>query len=167
MNFKKQFFYFLLFPLWGLGGCGVQQGGYIIDDYLIVPTEATNTVGTKNLNVFVFENDLTTPPIEYFLTEKYTLASYQTREFWITTPTKDRLYFKVLDKDETQKFLDLSQYGARIQETKGNRDISQSKYLAFSLTDENGEDCLSEKSLFYNIAIQYLKNLKEEYLRKR
>lgn len=165
MKLKKVYF---LFSILCFLSCGsIQQGGYIIDDYLIVPTEATNNIGTKKLNVFVFENDLTTPPIEYFLTEKYTLASYQTREFWITTPTKDRLYFKVLDKDETQKFLDLSQYGARIQETKGNRDISQSKYLAFSLTDENGEDCLSEKSLFYNVAMKYLKNLKEEYLRQR
>lgn len=167
MTLKKSIFYFLFSILFFISCGSVQQGGYIIDDYLIVPTEATNNIGTKNLNVFVFENDLTTPPIEYFLTEKYELPSYQTREFWINTPTKDRLYFKVLDKDETEKFLDLSQYGARIQETKGNRDISQSKYLAFSLTDENGEDCLSEKSLFYNIAIQYLKNLKEEYLRKR
>lgn len=167
MNFKKQFFYFLLFPLWGLGGCGVQQGGYIIEDYLIVPTEATNTIGTKNLNVFVFENDLTTPPIELFLAEKYTLPTYQTREFWVTTDTKERLYIKVLERDEIEKFLDLSQYGARIQETKGNRDITQSKYLALSVTDENGDDCLSDKSLFYNVATKYLKNLKDEYLRKR
>lgn len=165
MNFKKLFFLCSFFFLLNCGS--IQQGGYIIDDYLIVPTEATNNIGTKKLNVFVFENDLTTPPIEYFLTEKYTLASYQTREFWITTPTKDRLYFKVLDKDETEKFLDLSQYGARIQETKGNRDITQSKYLALSVTDENGQDCLSDKSLFYNVATKYLKNLKDEYLRKR
>src|SRR5690554_361798 len=165
MNLKKLFvlcsFFFLL-------NCGsVQQGGYIIDDYLIVPTEATNNIGTKNLNVFVFENDLTTPPIELFLTEKYKLQTYQTREFWVTTDTKERLYIKVLERPEIENFLDLSQYGARIQETKGNRDIRQSKYLAFSVTDENGEDCLSEKSLFYNIATQYLKKLKDEYLHKR
>lgn len=167
MNFKKQFFYFLLFPLWGLGGCGVQQGGYIIDDYLIVPTEVKNNIGTKNLNVFVFENNLSTPPIEFFLVEKYKLETYQVREFWVTTDTKERLYIKLLDKDETEKFLDLSQYGAKIQETKGNRDITQSKYLAISVTDENGDDCLSDKSLFYNVATKYLKNLKDEYLLKR
>lgn len=165
MNFKKLFFLCSFFFLLNCGS--IQQGGYIIDDYLIVPTEATNTVGTKNLNVFVFENDLTTPPIEFFLAEKFQLETYQTREFWVTTPTKDQLYIKVLERDEIEKFLDLSQYGARIQETKGNRDIRQSKYLALSVTDENGEDCLSEKSLFYNVATKYLKNLKDEYLRKR
>jgi len=146
---------------------GVRQTGYIIDDYLIVPTEATNTIGTKNICVFVFENDLTTPPIELFLSEKYNLQNYQTREFWITTKTKDKFYIKVLDRSETEKFLDLSQYGAKTQETKGNRDITQSKYLAIAVADQNGEDCLSEKSLFYNIATQYLKNLKDEYLPKR
>lgn len=166
MNFKKSIFYFLFSILFFLGGCGVQQGGYIIDDYLIVPSEATNSVGTKNLNLFVFENDLTTPPIEYFLAEKFTLPSYQVREFGITTDTKDKLNLKVLERDEVEKFLDLSQYGARVQETKGNRDITQSKYLALSLTDENGDDCLSEQSLFYNVATKYLKNLKDEYLRK-
>ncbi|MGE4347855.1 MAG: hypothetical protein AB7D46_10635 [Flavobacteriaceae bacterium] len=165
MNLKKLFFICFSFFLLNCGS--IQQGGYIIDDYLIVPTEATNTIGTKNLNVFVFENDLTTPPIELFLAEKFQLETYQTREFWVTTPTKDRLYIKILERDEIEKFLDLSQYAARIQETKGNRDIRQSKYLALSVTDENGEDCLSEKSLFYNIATQYLKNLKDEYLRKR
>src|SRR5690554_1628427 len=165
MKLKKVYF---LFSILCFLSCGsIQQGGYIIDDYLIVPTEATNNIGTKKLNVFVFENDLTTPPIELFLAEKFQLETYQTREFWVTTPTKDQLYIKVLERDEIEKFLDLSQYGARIQETKGNRDIRQSKYLALSVTDENGEDCLSEKSLFYNIATQYLKNLKDEYLRKR
>lgn len=165
MNFKKVFVLYSLFFF--LMSCGsIQQGGYIIDDFLIVPTEATNSIGTKNLNLFVFENDLTTPPIEFFLTEKFQLETYQTREFWVTTPSKNRFYIQVFERDEIEKFLDLSQYAARIQETKGNRDIRQSKYLALSVTDESGEDCLSEKSLFYNIATQYLKNLKDEYLRK-
>jgi len=146
---------------------GIRQTTYIIEDYLIVPTEATNTIGTKNIYVFVFENDLTTPPIELFMSEKYNLQSYPAQEFWIITSTKDRLYIKVLDRSETENFLDLSQYGAKIQETKGNRDLLQSKYLAISVADENGEDCLSEKSLFYNIVTQYLKNIKDEYLRKR
>src|SRR5690554_2087217 len=165
MNLKKLFFLFSFFLLISCGT--LQQGGYIIDDFLIVPTEATNNISTKNLNVFVFENDLTTPPIELFLAEKYNLDQYLVREFWVTTPTKDRLYIKLLDRDETEKFLDLSQYAARNQETKGNRDIRQSKYLAISVADEHGQDCLSEKSLFYNVATQYLKKLKDEYLRKR
>jgi len=165
---RLKIFVFLCFCLLLFLYCtSLRQTSYIIDDYLIVSTEATNIIGTKNLCVFVFENDLTTPPIELFLSERYNLPSYPAREFWITTSTKDRLYIKVLDRSETEKFLDLSQYGAKIQETKGNRDLSQSKYLAISVADENGEDCLSEKSLFYNIATQYLKNLKYDYLRKR
>jgi|SRR5690554_4717561 len=165
MDLKKLFFLCSFFFLLNCGS--IQQGGYIIDDYLIVPTEATHTIGTKNLNVFVFENNLSTPPIELFLAEKYTLETYQTREFWVTTPTKERLYIKLLDRAETEKFLDLSQYGSRIQENRGNRDITQSKFLALSVTDENGDDCLSNNSLFYNITTQYLKKLKDEYLRKR
>jgi len=163
MILKNALYCFSLF----LCSCSVRQTGYIIDDYLIVPTEATNTIGSQNLCVFVFENDLTTPPMELFLSEKYNLSSYQTREFWVTTNTKDRLYIKILNRSETEKFLDLSQYGAKTQETKGNKDIRQGKYLALSVTDQNGEDCLSEKSLFYNIATQYLKNLKDEYLHKK
>lgn len=165
MNLKKLFFLCSFFFFLGCGS--VQQGGYIIEDFLIVPSEATNNISTKKINLFVFENDLTTPPIEYFLTDKFALETYQTREFWVTTETKDRLYIKLLDKEETEKFLDLSQYGARVQETKGNRDITQSKYLAFSITDESGQDCLKENSLYYNIAINYLKRLKDDYLKKR
>lgn len=163
MNLKKLFFLFSFILFLSCGS--LQQGGYIIDDFLIVPTEATNNIGTKNLNVFVFENDLTTPPIELFLAEKYKLETYQTREFWVEE-NKDRFYIKVLDRHETEKYLDLSQYGAQIQETKGNRDINQSKFLAISITDESGTDCLSPKSLYYNIAVKFLEKLKKEYLRK-
>src|SRR5690554_3753360 len=166
MNFKKVFVLYSLFFF--LMSCGsIQQGGYIIDDFLIVPTEATNSIGTKNLNLFVFENDLTTPPIEFFLTEKFQLETYQTREFWVTTPSKNRFYFQLFERDQMHKLLDWSQYAAQIHETKGNRDIIQSKYLALSLTDESGEDCLSERSLFYNRARQYLRSLKAESLRTR
>jgi hypothetical protein len=163
MNLKKIYF---LFSILCFLSCGnLQQGGYIIDDFLIVPTEATNNIGTKNLNVFVFENDLTTPPIELFLAEKYKLETYQTREFWVED-NKERFYIKVLDRHETERYLDLSQYGAQNQETKGNRDINQSKFLAISITDESGADCLSQKSLYYNIAVKFLQKLKKEYLRK-
>jgi hypothetical protein len=163
MNLKKIYF---LFSILCFLSCGnLQQGGYIIDDFLIVPTEATNNIGTKDLNVFVFENDLTTPPIELFLAEKYKLETYQTREFWVED-NKERFYIKVLDRHETERYLDLSQYGAQNQETKGNRDINQSKFLAISITDESGADCLSQKSLYYNIAVKFLQKLKKEYLRK-
>lgn len=163
MNLKKIYF---LFSILCFLSCGnLQQGGYIIDDFLIVPTEATNNIGTKNLNVFVFENDLTTPPIELFLAEKYKLETYQTREFWVED-NKERFYIKVLDRHETERYLDLSQYGAQNQETKGNRDINQSKFLAVSITDESGADCLSQKSLYYNIAVKFLQKLKKDYLRK-
>lgn len=164
MNLKKLF---LLCSFFFLLNCGsIPQGGYIIDDYLIVPTEITNTIGTNKLHVFVFENDLTSPAIEYFLVDKFDLPSYQVREFWVTTEAKERFYIKLLDKIETEKYLDLSQYGSRIVETKGNRDLTQSKFLAFAITDENGDDCLQDNSLFYNIATKYLKKLKDEYLRK-
>lgn len=163
MNLKKLFFLYSFLLLLSCGN--LQQGGYIIDDYLIVPTEATNNIGTKNLNVFVFENDLTTPPIELFVAEKYKLETYQTREFWVEE-NKDRFYIKVLDRHETERYLDLSQYGAQIQETKGNKDINQSKFLAISISDESGADCLSQKSLYYNIAVKFLQKLKKEYLRK-
>jgi hypothetical protein len=163
MNLKKIYF---LFSILCFLSCGnLQQGGYIIDDFLIVPTEATNNIGTKDLNVFVFENDLTTPPIELFLAEKYKLETYQTREFWVED-NKERFYIKVLDRHETERYLDLSQYGAQIQETKGNKDINQSKFLAISISDESGADCLSQKSLYYNIAVKFLQKLKKEYLRK-
>src|SRR5690606_5758707 len=114
MKLKK---IYVLFSFFFFLNCGyLPRGCFSTGDLLIVPSEASNNISTKKLNLFVFENDLTTPPIEYFLTEKFTLENYQTREFWVTTDTKDRLYIKFLDKEETEKFLDLSQYGARVQE---------------------------------------------------
>src|SRR5690606_4353383 len=163
MNLKKLFFLFSFFLLLSCGT--LQQGGYIIDDFLIVPTEATNNIGTKHLNVFVFENDLITPQIEWLLAEKYKLETYQIRKSRVED-NKELFYIKVLDRHETERYLDVSQYGAQNQETKGNRDINQSKFLAISITDESGTDCLSQKSLYYNIAVKFLQKLKKEYLRK-
>src|SRR5690606_17865495 len=100
MYLKKIYF---LFSILCFLSCGnLQQGGYIIDDFLIVPTEATNNIGTKNLNVFVFENDLATPPIELFLAEKYKLETYQTRGFGVGV-TKERFHLKVYGQSEIER----------------------------------------------------------------
>lgn len=162
----KIFFQLAVLSLVLLCCSSIPQGNYFIDDYLVVPTQASNSAGSKNLNVFVFENDLSTPPIELYLANRFALDNYQTREFWVETSTKDRLFVKLLDKSETEKYLDLSQYAANIQETKGNRDLSQCKYLAFAVTDERGDDALRNNSLYYQIATHYLKKLKDDYLRK-
>ena len=40
---------------------------------------------------------------------------------------------------------------------------STEKFIGISMITDANEDCLKENSLFYNIALKYLKNLKDEY----
>ena len=39
----------------------------------------------------------------------------------------------------------------------------QRKFIAISMINDRNEDCLAENSLFKNMAVNYLKKLKEEY----
>ena len=42
---------------------------------------------------------------------------------------------------------------------------NQSDFIVLSVVNDKNEDCLKDNSLYQNIVIKYLKNLKEEYLR--
>ena len=152
----------LLMIFYFLQSCVVTQPAYQIDDYYIAQN-GKDVLGTKPLNAFIFENNLKNLPFEQFLAIKYKLDNYLTREFWITI---DNNKFKLLiyDLAEFDKYFGTTNFAAVNQENIANIVGGQPKFIAISMISDANEDCLSDKSIFQNLAINYLKNLKNEYI---
>lgn len=157
----KRFLLFLtIFYL--LQSCIGVRAGYQIDDYY-VSENGKDILGTKPLNAFIFENNLKNLPFEQFLTVKYKLDNYLTREFWVTI---DQNKYKILVYDfaEFDKYFGTTNFAAVNQENIANIVGGQPKFIAISMINDANEDCLSDKSIFQNMAINYLKKLKDEYI---
>ena len=69
------------------------------------------------------------------------------------------------DNDEFEKYIGTSNYTALNQETEANKTGNGSKFIAISMISSKNEDCLKTDSLYQNIAISYLKKLKDDYLK--
>lgn len=152
----------LLVIFYFLQSCIVTQPAYQIDDYYI-SENGKEILGTKPLNAFVFENNLKNLPFEQFLAVKYKLDNYLTRDFWITIDN-NRYKLLIYDFAEFDKYFGTNNFTPVNQENIANIVGGQPKFIAISMINDANEDCLSDKSIFQNMAINYLKNLKNEYI---
>lgn len=152
----------ILLIIFILQSCVGARTGYMINDYYI-SENGKEVLGTKPLNAFIFENNLTNLPFEQFLAVKYKLDNYLSREFWITIDD-NRYKLIIYENSEFDKFFGYSNFAAVNQENIANIVGGQPKFIAISVINEFNEDCLSEKSIFRNITATYLKNLKDEYI---
>lgn len=157
---KRILFFLMTFLM--LQSCIGAKAGYQIDDYY-VSENGKEVLGTKPLNAFIFENNLKNLPFEQFLAVKYKLDSYLTRDFWITIDN-NRYKLLIYDYAEFDKYFGTANFAAVDQENIANIVGGQSKFIAISIINDANEDCLSDKSIFQNMAINYLKKLKGEYI---
>lgn len=159
-NFKRIYLVFIL--LFAIQSCITTKAAFQIDDFYIAPN-GTELLGTKPLNAFIFENNLTNLPFEQFLANKFKLNNTLSREFWITI---DRSKYKLIiyDNAEFDKYFGYANFAAVNQENLANIVGGQPKFIAISMVNEFNEDCLSDKSMLQNVSTIYLKNLKDEYI---
>ena len=142
--------------------CVGARAGYQIDDYYI-SENGKEILGTRPLNAFIFENNVTNLPFEQFLAVKFELNNLLSREFWITI---DGSKYKLIiyENSEFDKYFGFSNFAAVEQENIANIVGGQPKFIAISMVNEFNEDCLSAKSMLQNVSTIYLKNLKDEYI---
>jgi len=152
----------ILLIIFILQSCIGAKAGYQIEDYYIAEN-GKEILGTKPLNAFIFENNVTNLPFEQFLAIKYKLDNYLTREFWINIDGA-RYKMIVYENSEFDKYFGISNFAAKNQENIANIVGGQPKFIAISMISEFNEDCLSNKSILQNMATTYLKNLKDEYI---
>lgn len=145
-----------------LQSCVGARASIQIPDYIIVPDGIEN-IGGKNLNAFIFENNVRANlQFEQFLAAKYKSANYFEREIWITIEG-DKYKLIVYDNSDFEKYFSSQDYSPINEETKNDR-YSQRKFIAVSMISSRNEDCLAEGSLLQNISINYLRELKNEYI---
>ncbi|AWI25106.1 hypothetical protein [Flavobacterium pallidum] len=136
----------------------------VINDYVVLP-EGKEVVGGKApLNAFIFET-LTKPfAFQNFIMEKYRTDDLRAPEFWVTI---DGSKYKVLvyDNNELEKYFHVSEFIQTNFDTNPDNN-NRPKFIAVSMINEYNEDCLQENSLYYNVAVNFLKTLKQEYYKR-
>jgi len=155
-------FLIILMAFLVLQSCNASRAAYQIEDYYI-SENGKEILGTKPLNAFLFENNLKNLPFEQFLAVKYKLDNYLTRELWITIDN-NKYKLIIYDHLEFDKYFGTSNFAVVNQENIANIVGGQPKFIAISVINEFNEDCLSYKSIFQNVTINYLRNLKNEYI---
>ncbi|WP_237421236.1 hypothetical protein [Flavobacterium sp. Sd200] len=133
-----------------------------IEDYVLLEN-GKPVLGKENgLTAFMFENNLRKIPFQQFIAEKYNLGNYVDVSYDVTV---EGYRFKVFlyENAEVEKYFNTSQFMVTMNETEPNIKGSTAKFIALSVINNTNEDCLAEGSLFQQIAIKYLKSLKDEY----
>lgn len=152
----------LLILFFVLQSCVGVQATVQIPDYIIVANGKEN-LGGKNLNAFIFENNVKANlQFEQYLAAKYKSANYFEREIWVTI-SGDKYKLIVYDNSDFEKYFNSQNYSPINEEAKNDR-YSQRKFIAVSMISSRNEDCLAEGSLLQNISINYLRDLKNEYI---
>lgn len=141
--------------------CGGLQQRVSIADYILV-SNGKEVIGNKNLNAFIFENNLMKLPIEQFLAAKFNTNNYTQNDFWITID-KDKYKIMIYDKADYEKYFIIYNFAVVNVEPQNIKSIDQRAFIAISMINSNNEDCLDDNSLYQNIAVNYLKKLKDEF----
>ena len=111
----------------------------------------------------MFENNPRKIPFQQFVADKYNVGSYHDINYSVTIDGR-RYQVYVYENSDIEKYFDTSQFMVTNIETEANIVGSTAKFIALSMTNASNEDCLAENSLFRNVAVKYLKQLKDEYL---
>lgn len=156
----KGFFVFLMMMV--TVSCVTPLHTVEINDYVLLENGKEILGREKGLTAFIFENDQKKIPFRQFIIQKFKLGYTQEISFYTII---DGHRFKVLlyENSEVEKYFDTSQFMITNFETEPNRVGSTANFIALSVTDDYNEDCLSEESLYRNIVVKYLRELKIEY----
>lgn len=158
--FLKGFLVFLMLST--TVSCVTQRHGVEIQDYVLVENGKQILGKKEGLTGFIFENNPRKIIFAQFVADKYNLGQFEEVSYYVQA---DGYRFKVFvyTNDELQKYFDMGQFMVTKQENEQNVIGSTEKFIGISIINDANEDCLKENSLFYNIALKYLKNLKDEY----
>lgn len=158
--FIKGFFVFFVWMMFS--GCITPRHTVEINDYILLQDGKEILGREKGLTCFMFENNQTKAPIQQFIINKYRLGATEEISYNVIL---DEKHFKVFlyTNDELMKYFDLSQFMISTVETEVNRIGSSANFIGFSVIDEYNNDCLAEGSLYQNIIIKYLRDLKYEF----
>ncbi len=117
----------------------------------------------KKKHFFVFENDWRGVDFLDFMADKFGFERNPFIKSFDVDIENEPFTLFVHTRKKTEKSLDLL---SPILFEDADADVVEGDtyhYVALSVLDQNGKDCLSEKSLYYETTIKYLRDLKKEY----
>lgn len=144
-----------------LNSCVVARQTVQIADYILEPN-GKEVLGNKGLTGFIFENNMTKTPIEQYLSAKLNADNYFQKEYWITIE-KEKYKIIIYDNAEFEKYFNSNNFAVKNEQPENAKNGDSRKFIAISMINTYNEDCLAQNSLFRNIAVNYLKKLKDEY----
>ena len=154
----------LVFAAFMIFGCASQRNRMTIPDYVILPN-GKQVLGTEPLHAFVFENTQNHIYFQKYLAAKFDLVNQEQKDIWVTI-NGTRYKLLVYENAELEKYFQVSDFIITAQHPQMEDKAPQANFFAISMLSERNEDCLSENSLLQNTAIQFLKNLKDDYLKQ-
>jgi len=158
--YSKGFLVFIMGML--LVSCITPRHTVEIQDYILLENGKEVLGKDKGLTAFIFENNPRKIAFSQFAANKYGVGSYTDVNYEVTIGG-DKFRVFVYENAELEKYFDVSQFMVTKAETDSNINGSTARFIALSMINSQNEDCLTEHSLYKNIAITYLKNLKDEF----
>jgi len=159
--FNKGFLVFIMVAALSTS-CIKPQHTIEIQDYTLLANGKPILGNREGLTAFIFENNPRQIPFQQYLADKYGVGSYNDVSYDVTI---DGQRFKVYlyENAEMEKYFYMSQFMVTMNETDSNIKGSNAKFIALSIVNSANEDCLANGSLYQQIAIAYLKSLKDEF----
>lgn len=155
----KGFFVFLVATMFA--SCITPRHTVEVGDYLLLDNGKQILGHEKGLTCFFFENDQKKMPFREFLIYKYHLGDTEYVSYNVSLEGK-RFKVFLYSNDELLKYYDLSEFMISNIENETSM-MSTANFLGISVIDEYNNDCLVESSLFKNMVINYLRELKYEF----
>ena len=141
-------------------GCSAIHPTIPVTDYIIEPN-GKEIGNSKKLCAFIFENDRSKPAFEQYLTVKLKSGT-MSQEFPVTIEG-DKFKLIIYDFSEFEKYFGAANYAITKDINKNEELRDQRPFIAISVINAYNEDCLTEQSLFRNIVVKYLQNLKSQF----
>jgi len=142
--------------------CIKPQGTIEIQDYTLLANGKPILGNKQGLTAFMFENNLRKIAFQQFLADKYGVGTYNDVTYEVTVEDH-RFKVFLYENAEIEKYFTVSQFMVTMAETEENIKGSNQKFIALSIVNNANEDCLADGSLYQQIAVKYLKSLKDEY----
>ncbi|MGS2762676.1 hypothetical protein [Sinomicrobium sp. M5D2P9] len=115
-------------------------------------------------NLFVFDNPKKRIHFVKFLEGKYKLEAYGNEERFKVNLNESDFDFFVFAPQLNDSYLDFTGLTDDDDSDVANNEDDSFHYIAIRVSTVYEDDCLSMNSLHYNIVLNYLKELKAEYL---
>lgn len=152
----------ICFPFFVFSCIPVKTNPKIAEYHILNPIP--NKLNEKSREgIFIFENKRMSGSFQSFLVQKLNPTNKKENRDFLVAIQGTKFIISVLDQREMETYIDLTDVFIKSPKPGLVKTGDEKSYVAITVKTPNGEDCLKNNSLYQNIVINYLKELKQEY----